>query len=80
MMSQRKREAAEEMGSLMTSEEKSDVIQSGGATGDVRQASVMMSEGQRWVTVAQHWERKRWMRERETDRCRSDLCLDSFSC
>lgn len=79
MMSRRKREAAEEMGSLMTSEEKSDVSQSGGATGDVRQASVMMSEGQRRVTVAQHWERKRWMRERDRQTGVVQTCVFTHS-
>lgn len=47
------------MGSLMTSQGRSDVNQSEKETGDARQASVMMSEGQ--VRDGLQW-RHRWER------------------
>lgn len=60
-VAEKKREAAEEMGSLMTSQGRSDASQSGRETNDARQASVMKSEGKdtRRVTVVTSLERKR---------------------
>lgn len=57
---EKKREAAEEMRSLMTSQQRCDGSQSAREAGDARQASIMMSggrdrDGLQW---RRQWERK----------------------